>query len=138
MQAITETSLLLALLSLSEGELILILALLLILLGARKLPDLGQGLRRGMLEFRDASKRVADEIDDAASDAGQSVAGIYGKPAAQALTPENQVVELYDPAALQDKGQPRNGRWGAKRGVVKCWFWIRRFLRAMLGLSDRL
>ncbi len=95
MQAITETPLLLALFSLSEGELILILALLLIVLGARKLPELGQGLRLGILEFRDASKRVTDEIDDAASDAGRSVGG-----------PDNQVAELYDPAALQDKGHP--------------------------------
>ncbi len=36
----------LALFSLSGGEIILILALLLILLGVRKLPELGQGLGR--------------------------------------------------------------------------------------------
>ncbi len=138
MQAITETPLLLALFSLSGGESILILALLLIVCGARKLPELGQGLRRRIREFRYASKRAADDIDDAASDAGRSVGGIYGKAAAQALTPDNQVAELYDPAALQDKGQPRTGRWGAIRVLVKCWFWIVRVLRAMLGLSDRL
>jgi sec-independent protein translocase protein TatA len=80
------------------GEIILILAIVLILLGAKRLPDLAKGIGRGLFQFRKA-------IDDEATEAGRSVGGIYGKPAGQALTTENQVAELYDPALLQNQSE---------------------------------
>lgn len=71
-----------ALCGLGGGEVILILALILILFGAKQLPGLTRRFDRG------------------ARDAGRSLGGIYGKPAAQALTPNNEAAELYDPAVF--------------------------------------
>ena len=82
------------------GEIILILALLLILFGAKKLPDLAKGLRLGFFEFRKA-------VDDEATEAGRSLGGIYGKPGAEALTPDNHVAELYNPAVLENSSAPQ-------------------------------
>jgi sec-independent protein translocase protein TatA len=89
--------LLLAILNLGGGEIILILALVLILFGAKKLPELARGLGRGACEFGKA-------IEDESEEAGRSVGGIYGKPAAQAITPDNHVAELYDPAVFRNQG----------------------------------
>ena len=119
MQAVAGNAVLLAVFNLGEGEIIIILALVLILFGAKKLPDLAQGLGQGISKFRDA-------IDDEASDAGRSAGGIYGKRAVQALTPDNQVAELYNPGVFERKA-PRNRRsitelflrfW---RRIAACW-----------------
>jgi sec-independent protein translocase protein TatA len=120
MQAGAASAVMLGLFNLGGGEIILILALVLILLGARKLPGLGRGLGRGISEFRGATKRLTDELDEEASEAGRSVGGVYGKPAAQALTPDNQVAELYDPAVLQDETRPRKRR--KLKGLRKLWW----------------
>src|SRR5258706_8879692 len=130
MQPIAETSALLAIFNLGGGEIILILALVLILIGARKLP----GSSRGIFEFFQAIKHVRDEIDEQASEAGRSVGGIYGKPAAQALTPDNHVAELYDPPVLQPK-TPRRRR--TIKVLRKFWWRIRRLVRAIRGARDR-
>src|SRR5512141_861375 len=88
-------------LGLGGGEVILILALLVVMLGVKKLPDIMRGIGTGMSEFRKA-------IDEQAQDAGKSAGGIFGKPAAEALTPDNQTGELYDPAVF--RGDDRKGR----------------------------
>ncbi|HEY5914464.1 MAG TPA: twin-arginine translocase TatA/TatE family subunit [Verrucomicrobiae bacterium] len=44
------------------GEVILILALVLILLGAKKLPEMAEGFRQGITEFRKATREVTDEL----------------------------------------------------------------------------
>jgi sec-independent protein translocase protein TatA len=119
--------------NLGGGEIILVLALVLVLFGAKKLPELGRGLGRGIFEFREATKHVTDAIDEEASEAGRSVAGIYGKAAAQALTPDNQVAELYDPAVLRHEGQPRRRYNRIMAGLLKLGSWIRRFVRAISG-----
>src|SRR5437899_1588311 len=102
MQALASNSPMFALLF--EGwELVLILAVLLVLLGAKRLPGIARGLGEGILEFRKNVGEVSKELDQDAHDAGESLGGIYGKPAAQALTPDNQTAELYDPAAFHDE-----------------------------------
>src|SRR5438445_9198459 len=138
MQAVAETVVMLTLFNLDGGEILLILLLVLILFGARKLPELGRGLRRGIFEFREATDQVRDEIDGAASEAGRSLGGIYGKAAAQALTPDNQVAELYHPAAPQDETQLRKRCKGVIKGFMRLWWWIRRFVRAIRGVSGRM
>lgn len=109
--------------NLGGGEIILVLALVVILFGAKKLPELSKGLGLGILMFRDAA-------DDVASDAGRSVGGIYGKPGAQALTPDNQVAELYDPAVLRNNGQSQKSSQ-----AMKLLSWLHRLWRAMLGVA---
>jgi len=53
-----------ALFNLGGGEIILILALILILFGARKLPELAKGLGQGIKEFKKATREVTDEIQN--------------------------------------------------------------------------
>ncbi len=48
--------------NLGGSEIILILALVLILFGARKLPELAKGLGQGIKEFKKATREVTDEI----------------------------------------------------------------------------
>ena len=43
-------------------EWILIFVVLLLLFGAKRLPDLAKGLGKGILEFRKAAKEVTDDI----------------------------------------------------------------------------
>jgi len=60
------------------GEIIVILAILLVLFGAKKLPELGKGMGKGIKEFREGVKGIGDDIDegmkgdDAASPKGDS------------------------------------------------------------------
>lgn len=136
MQAVAASAVMLALFGLGGWEIVLILAVVLILLGARRLPGLGRGLRLGIWEFRRATRQVSDEIDEATREAGQSVGGIYGKPAVEALTPGNRVAELYDPAVLQNENRARRRRM--VRGFVRFYWWIRRFVRAIRGTSDKM
>jgi sec-independent protein translocase protein TatA len=46
-------------------EVILILAVVLILFGAKKIPELAKGLGSGIKEFKKATKDVTDEIQNA-------------------------------------------------------------------------
>jgi sec-independent protein translocase protein TatA len=46
-------------------EIILILAVVLILFGAKKLPELAKGLGTGIKEFKKATREVTDEIHSA-------------------------------------------------------------------------
>ena len=109
--------------NLGGGEVILILALVLILLGSKKLPDLAKGFGDGILNFRKA-------VDDEATEAGRSLGGIYGKPAAEALTPENHVAELYDPAVLEDKSERRK-----RNRFTKIFIDIFQRIRSLLRLN---
>jgi sec-independent protein translocase protein TatA len=52
----------LALLNLGGGEIILILAVVLILFGAKKLPELAKGLGTGIREFKKATSNLTSEI----------------------------------------------------------------------------
>jgi len=45
-------------------EIIIILVIVLLLFGGRKIPELMRGLGRGMKEFKDASKGITDDDKD--------------------------------------------------------------------------
>ena len=55
--------------NLGGGEIILILALVLILFGAKKLPELAKGLGTGIKEFKKATRDVTDEMHSAMEEA---------------------------------------------------------------------
>src|SRR5258705_5763993 len=57
---------LLSFFNLGGGEIILILALVLILFGGRKLPDMSKGLGHGIHEFKKALRPVADRANASA------------------------------------------------------------------------
>src|ERR1043166_2070302 len=46
-------------------EVVLILAVVLVLFGAKKLPELAKGLGQGIKEFKKATREVTDEIQSA-------------------------------------------------------------------------
>jgi sec-independent protein translocase protein TatA len=46
-------------------EMVLILAVALMLFGARKLPELAKGLGQGIKEFKKATREVTDEVSSA-------------------------------------------------------------------------
>lgn len=49
-------------------EIVLILAVVLILFGAKKLPELAKGLGTGIKEFKKATREVTDEIHNSMDD----------------------------------------------------------------------
>ena len=49
--------------SIGGQELFLILLIVLIFFGAKKLPELAKGLGQGLREFRKAAKDVQDEVE---------------------------------------------------------------------------
>lgn len=49
-------------------EVLLILAVILIFFGAKKIPELARGLGRGIREFKDATQEVKKEIGDDLAD----------------------------------------------------------------------
>jgi len=133
MQVVAETAMMLASFHFAGAEIVLILAVGLVLFGARNLPELARGLGQGIIEFRRATKRLTDATDEEAGEAGRSVGGIYGTPAAQALTPDNQVAELYDPAVLRNETQRPERCNRMRNGFIELWSWMRRFARRFLG-----
>ncbi|MBI3189532.1 MAG: twin-arginine translocase TatA/TatE family subunit [Ignavibacteriales bacterium] len=54
--------------NIGTGEIILILLIVLIFFGAKKIPELAQGLGKGIREFRKASREVQDELEKPADD----------------------------------------------------------------------
>jgi sec-independent protein translocase protein TatA len=54
--------------NLGAGEIILILLVILLLFGAKKIPELARGIGKGMSEFKKGLKDVEDEIKNSDSD----------------------------------------------------------------------
>ena len=50
--------------NLGPGELLLILAIALVVLGPKKLPEVGRSLGKGMREFKDSLAGDSDRDDD--------------------------------------------------------------------------
>jgi len=53
------------------NEILIILIIVLLLFGGRKIPELMRGLGRGMREFNDAKNSVRREIEDGVSEKDQ-------------------------------------------------------------------
>jgi hypothetical protein len=77
----------------------------------------------------DVVRRLLDGVVEGAEGAGKSLGGIYGKPAAEALTPANQTAELYDAATLRDSNESQgSGNQNSISTWSRLWRWFRRFL----------
>jgi sec-independent protein translocase protein TatA len=63
---ITHSSL--AFLNLGGPEMIFIALMIVILFGAKRIPELARGLGRGIREFKDATKEIKDEIEEGVKD----------------------------------------------------------------------
>ncbi len=64
-------------------EIVLILAVVLILFGAKRLPELAKGLGTGIKEFKKATKEVTDEVSHAMDE----------QPAPQRRIPSNSTAQ---------------------------------------------
>jgi sec-independent protein translocase protein TatA len=94
----------LGLFNLGGGEIILILALVLILFGAKKLPELAKGLGTGIKEFKKATREVTDEVSHAMDESPPQPRRL---PPTAPTTP--QTTELEQPAQTvpQNPGSPK-------------------------------
>ena len=81
--------------NLGGGEIILILALVLILFGAKKLPELAKGLGTGIKEFKKATREVTDEVSNAMDDT----------PLPPKRLPANPPVPAAETASVQTTAQ---------------------------------
>ena len=54
--------------SMGGSEIFVILFLVLIFFGAKKLPELARGMGRGIREFKDATREVKDKIENSVND----------------------------------------------------------------------
>ncbi len=77
-----------------------------------------RGTRNGMLEF-------LKELDRQAHGAGKAAGGVFGKPVAQALTPDNQTAELYSPAAFRKHSRRRSVRQRLREALRKLFKWLK-------------
>ncbi len=58
--------------NLGAGEIVLIVLVILLLFGAKKIPELAQGLGKGMKEFKKSLKDVEEEIKKTDDDVKKS------------------------------------------------------------------
>jgi sec-independent protein translocase protein TatA len=63
-------------------ELIIVLVIALIVLGPKRLPDVGRSLGKGMREFKDSISGITDDRDDEDDD----VAQLHTEPRERATT----------------------------------------------------
>ena len=61
-----------AILGLSGTELIIVVVAILVLFGAKKIPEFAKGLGKGINEFKKASREVTDSIENESSAATAS------------------------------------------------------------------
>jgi sec-independent protein translocase protein TatA len=76
-------------------EVVLILVVVLILFGAKKIPELAKGLGTGIKEFKKATREVTDEIQNTTTDTPPAA-----KPAANGQSPSA-------PAVSQSSNPPK-------------------------------
>lgn len=80
-------------------EIVLILAVVLILFGAKKIPELAKGLGNGIKEFKKATSEVTAEINSAADDT-------HTQSPARKLPPTNAQAQA-EPTVSQSSDIPK-------------------------------
>ena len=53
-------------------EIVIILVIVFVLFGGKKLPELAKGLGKGLREFKNASRDIKKEVEDAVSEEGEN------------------------------------------------------------------
>ena len=59
--------------SLGPWEIVLVVLVIIILFGGKKIPELARGLGKGLKEFRKTTKDLKDEVNSAAEDVKSAV-----------------------------------------------------------------
>lgn len=73
-------------------EILLIVLVLLIFFGAKRIPELAKGLGKGIKEFKDATKEIKDEIEKEDTRPVNHRKNVTEKPVSDPVS-ENQVRE---------------------------------------------
>ncbi|MDN3202831.1 Sec-independent protein translocase subunit TatA/TatB [Algoriphagus sediminis] len=60
--------------NMSPGSIILIALIILLLFGAKRIPDLARGLGKGIREFKDATKDIQNDLEEGIKDKDQKKA----------------------------------------------------------------
>jgi sec-independent protein translocase protein TatA len=81
----------LAVLGLSGGELIVVLVVILVLFGAKRIPEFAKGLGQGIKEFKKASNDVTNEFHNAMNAEPTPPAQPKPLPPVEAKVPEATV-----------------------------------------------
>ncbi len=58
---------------LGTTEIVIICIMVLVLFGGKKLPELARGLGKGLREFKNASRDIKKEVNNAVDDVDESV-----------------------------------------------------------------
>jgi sec-independent protein translocase protein TatA len=77
----------LAMLGLSGGELVMVLAAVLILFGAKRIPEFAKGLGQGIKEFKNASSGVTNDFHNAMKQELMAPAPPKPLPSSEATVP---------------------------------------------------
>jgi sec-independent protein translocase protein TatA len=81
----------LAMLGLSGGELVMVLVAILILFGAKRIPEFAKGLGQGIKEFKKASSDVTNEFHNAMNQEPPPPAPPKPLPTSQSTVPASTV-----------------------------------------------
>lgn len=89
--------------SLGPFEIILIFLVILLIFGAKRIPEIARGLGKGIREFRDATKDIKREltVDDYSSNTNRIQAPRYGEPMARTQAPPQQAAPPQEAPAPQ-------------------------------------
>jgi sec-independent protein translocase protein TatA len=92
-----------AIFGLGTGEMMLILVVVIILFGPKKLPELAKGLGKGMREFRKASSDMGRSIQDASYEEEKTA-----PPAAAQLETPEPAAAATPAAKVETAAEPRD------------------------------
>ena len=59
--------------SLGPWEIVLIILVIILIFGGKKIPELARGLGKGLKEFRKTTNEIKDEVNTAAEDVKSSI-----------------------------------------------------------------
>jgi sec-independent protein translocase protein TatA len=93
-----DTNVMFGLFNLGGGEIILILALILIMFGAKKLPELAKGLGQGIKEFKKATKEGTDEVSNSMNEPPSTP--LYLPPTNPTVSTQPQAPQPEQPQAV--------------------------------------
>jgi sec-independent protein translocase protein TatA len=72
---------------LSPAKILIVVLIFVVFFGAKKIPEIAQGLGKGMREFRKATREIADGGDDKSSPSGSAGAQSVTIPCSYCSTP---------------------------------------------------
>ncbi len=89
----------LGLFNLGGGEVIVVLVVVLILFGAKKIPELAKGLGQGIKEFKKATKEVSEEVTNAMDEGSAPQRRISNTASSPNVEPSQTVPQSSTPNA---------------------------------------